>query len=194
MPFVLSLFALWCVFAFSSHSVQIAPRPENGPGPIWSAISFGLVGGILGLIATQNDKTGLPKSVIAFGTAAAIGAVMLYGPVAAAIHGSVDFPSSTTREYRTFLPILHANHRNGRTQSWWVRLAQYNVDMEIVGQDYRFMDNISGKSAGTIASNNYFCADVVIQQSGGAIRIMHTTVGALHPHSIVVCPIRATNR
>ena len=96
VPFVLCLFATWNVLILCCDTVQIAPPAESGSGAIWSAVCFGLIGCVLGAVATRREPAKLLKSVLTFGGAAALGAEGLYGPATALVRGTIDFPASST--------------------------------------------------------------------------------------------------
>lgn len=191
VPFVIFIFALVVSYGFSSHNIQIAPVPEEGgAGWIWSIICFGLVGGIAGWIAARGDPAMLIRGVLGFGVAAAIGAGMLYGPAVEIAQGKNDFPSASTREYRTLLPISYVRHYEAggkRPETAWVMLSGYNAKVAISPYDYRVMRNALGEPSDSIAINDRFCANVVVQRSGANVRIMDTLLGQLRLHTIVAC-------
>ena len=157
---------------------------------MWSIICFGFIGGIVGWIAARDDRAMLIRGVLGFGVAAAVGAGMLYGPAVEIAQGKIDFPSASTREYRTLLPISYGRHHEAggkRPETAWVLLSGYNAKVAINPRDYRIMQSALGEASDSIVINDRFCANVVVERSGANVRIVNTLLGQLRLHTIVAC-------
>jgi hypothetical protein len=110
------------------------------------------------------------------------------------IEGRIDFPPSTTRTYPGLLVIWRAYQTHGKGQSWNIQTTPIWSNLDVTKTDYEFMlahrgPGDHGSNPDEISSHGFFCAQVTIQQSGNALRIMHAGSQKLPAGTVIVCPI-----
>jgi hypothetical protein len=114
-------------------------------------------------------------------------------PVANIVQGKIDFPAAETKTFRGKLLISRAYEMHGKGRSWHIQTQPIWTDIEITQGDFGFMqshrrpDDLYGKPD-EIRSDGYFCANVMMQSAGDALRVMHAGRSTLPKGSIEVCP------
>jgi hypothetical protein len=113
--------------------------------------------------------------------------------IAEIVEQLIDFPPSQTRTYSTLLLISRAYQTHGKGRSWNIQTTPIWSTLQITEDDYRFMlahrrvEDNSG-NPDEISSNGYFCAQVTVEQSGNALRVLHAGSHELPKGTVVICP------
>lgn len=161
------------------------------------SIPAGLVAGVLTLIVvfSQSSQANLLRR---FSTALVI-AFMATGStfyliytVTDLLNMRADFPPDRMRTYQDFVQIRRAYQTHGKGTHSHIQTMPYWSDLDIDEQDFDFMrahrrPGDPGTDRDEISSRGYFCAHVTMQQSGKALRILHTR-GDLPVGTVVICP------
>lgn len=147
----------------------------------------GLSGLISGGVAIRRSK-GMVVSQRAALTAFTVmldflSVFLLSSRAAHIIEGLIDFPAGETGSFLVLLPISRVYQRHGKGRSWVIET--YGAHFDIYEDDYKFMlthrrVGDDARNPDRISSKGFFCAQVVFQQSGNAVRVMYA-VGKL-PH------------
>jgi hypothetical protein len=109
------------------------------------------------------------------------------------VEGWLDFPPSKTRSYPALLLISRAYQTHGKGRSWNIQTTPIWSNLDITEYDYQFMlkhrrPGDDGRNPDEISSKSFFCAQVTIQQSGNALRVMHAGNEKLPQGTVIVCP------
>ena len=109
------------------------------------------------------------------------------------VEGAVDFPASITRTYTATIAIRRAYETQGKGRSWNIQTQPLWSNITVTRADYDYMlwHRAGGAGAGQpdeILSNGFFCAKVIVQKAGSAIRILHAGRGNLPEGSVALCP------
>jgi hypothetical protein len=118
---------------------------------------------------------------------------------ASIVEGLIDFPPAKTRSYATLLLISRAYQTHGKGESWNIQTMPIWSDLYITREDYNFMlaHRRPGDGAQTpdeISSKGYFCAQVTVEQSGNALRVMNAGSHKLPKGTVIECPAPAQER
>lgn len=154
----------------------------------------GLISGVMAVIKSEGlagwRRFGLTFAVAIVGFTAFF---LLSSRASDIVEGLTDFPPGRTRTYPTLLLISRAYQTHGKGRSWNIQTTPLWSDLEITENDYNFMlahrqPGDKSQNADEISSRGYFCAQVTVQQSGDAIRIMHAGSRKLPKGTVIVCP------
>ncbi len=124
----------------------------------------------------------------------AIGVFMVADHSASIVEGWVDFPANRTHTRQVPIQISRAYQTHGRGSSQYIQTMPVWSNLEITPEDFAFMrDNRrlgdDGHSPDEVSSHGYFCANVVIEQSDHAIRILHAGSHELPKGTVIRCPV-----
>jgi hypothetical protein len=113
--------------------------------------------------------------------------------IADIVEGVIDFPQNTTRSYTAQLLISRAYQTHGKGRSWNIQTTPIWSNLEITEEDYNFMlanrrPGDESHDPGEIKSKGYFCAQVTMQQSGNAMRVMNAGTHKLPKGTVIRCP------
>lgn len=135
----------------------------------------------------------LLMSVLCFALLSGLSSLLLTSTVANIIENRQDFPPEKTQTYWSLLPIQRAYRSDSRTgSSWTIQPAPIWSNIDIAHSDYTFMLEHSGSANGSsepssLSSRSQFCAKVVMQKSGKALRVLHAGRRALPPGTVGIC-------
>jgi hypothetical protein len=145
-----------------------------------------VVAGLCGLIAcvttiyltrmlTIVQRIMLP---LVFMFVTAIGIFLVTGHLSSIVEGWVDLPKGKSHTHQVFFLISRAYQTHGKGSSQYIQTTPIWSTLEIAS-DYAFMRNRhgpddDGSNPDEISSRGYFCAKVTIEQSGNALRILHS--------------------
>jgi hypothetical protein len=125
---------------------------------------------------------------------AALGVFMIGNQVSSLVEGWRDFPAATSHTREGLIPISRAYQTHGKGSSQSIQTMPIWSDLEITEEDFAFMkSNRSpsdpGRNPDEISSRGYFCAKVMVEQSGEALRILHAGSQKLTKGTVVICPV-----
>ncbi|MDE2171900.1 MAG: hypothetical protein KGJ57_21130, partial [Sphingomonadales bacterium] len=107
-------------------------------------------------------------------------------PVVNIIQAKIEFPAAATKTFRGKLLISRAYEMHGKGRSWHIQTQPIWTDIEITQEDFGFLqshrrpDDLYGKPD-EIRSDGYFCANVMLQSAGDALRVMNA--GSVERHA-----------
>lgn len=161
-----------------------------------------VVAAVLGLLAcsasiyfcrclSNKQKIVLPLVIM---LETAIGVFLVADHTASIVEGWVDFPADRTHTRRELIQISRAYQIHGKGSSQYIQTMPVWSNLEITREDFAFMRNNrrpgdDGHSPDEISSRGYFCANVVIEQSSHAIRILHAGSHELPRGTVIRCPV-----
>lgn len=196
-------FPLSFVLGWIDDATQLTPDHSSSQLAIFLiaglvALVNAVVGCRLAAAGTLRGGTGAFSIILAcigFAFAGFIFAILMLIPARHILHGLIDFPPADTKRFNTEIQIARAYEMHGKGRSWHIQTMPVWSDIDISNADFAFMqanrnpDDEGGKSD-EIKSNGYFCARVMVEQAGTAVRIMHAGAGKLPDGSIVKCSSR----
>lgn len=126
---------------------------------------------------------------------AAIGVFLVADHTASIVEGWMDFPANRTQTRQVLFQISRAYQTHGKGGSQYIQTMPIWSNLEISPEDFAFMVNNrrpgdDGHSPDEVSSHGYFCANVVIEQTDHAIRILHAGSHKLPKGTVVRCPAR----
>jgi hypothetical protein len=155
---------------------------------------FGLVIGVTAGYLTRMlsivQRIVLP---IAMAFVAAIGMLMMAGHLSSILEGWLDFPSDKSHTRQVLLVISRAYQTHGKGATQYIQTMPIWSNLEIEHEDFAFMRNHrgpgdDGRNPDEISSRGYFCAKLMIEESGKAVRILHSGSEKLPRGTIILCP------
>ena len=185
--------AAWIVGAFD-RSTELTPAHDD-------SLDFGFYAACLMVIVsaifilTQSRGTLYQKVVMSFVVTpifAFMGVFLLTAEVAALVETAQDFPAGKTRTFEGLLLVKRAYQTHGKGRSWNIQTMPIWSNIDVTQADYNFMlahrsPDDHGTNQDEITSNGYFCAKVMLQRSGEALRVLNAGRYKLPPGSIVRC-------
>jgi hypothetical protein len=188
----LLLFPLALVVSSSNDAIQFAPAHGSttalcAAGALLFAVAWTWIGARWSPPSPREERRGGVAGLLLF----AFGGMMVLSLACAhVVQGMIDFPAATTRTYVAMLPIDRAYHSTGRGSHWTIVIGGQRIP--ITPEDYRAMlaNRRPDDSAdpNNIASAGTFCAQVMVQQSGDALRMLHGKLRALGAGTLTFCP------
>lgn len=123
---------------------------------------------------------------------------LLSSRIATLAENHLDFPAANTRGFSGFLLINRAYRTHGKGQSWNIQTMPIWSNLDITSSDYGFMlkhrrPGDPGRDADEISSRGFFCAHVLMQQSGNAVRVLNAGSRKLPSGTVVICPASSTS-
>ncbi len=177
------------------NSTELSPSHDNVLEACFAIA--GLSGLVSGGVAIRKSKKMIVCQRIALAfSLALIGFITVFMAIshtAAIMDGLIDFPPSKTRSYSAVLLISRAYRTHGKGQTWNIQTTPIWSNLDITEDDYNFMlthrrVGDDPRNSDEISSKGYFCAQVTVQQSGNALRVMHAGSHKLPQGSVVICP------
>lgn len=122
-----------------------------------------------------------------------LGAFMMAEQCASLLVGRMDFPAGKTHTRTVLLMIERAYQTHGKGSSQYIQTTPIWSNLEIAPQDFAFMQQHrspadDGRNPHEISSKGYFCAQVTIEETDKAVRILHAGAHPLPAGSILPCP------
>lgn len=167
-------------------------------GVLRACLAVAGLGGLLAIdlaIRKFREMTVVRRALLAL-LLGAMGFILVVGAstyCAEIIEGWIDFPPGKTTSYPALLSISRAYQTHGKGRSWNIQTTPIWSNLDITEDDYDFMlaHRRPGDEHGNpdeISSEGYFCAQVTMQRSGDALRVMHAGTHALPSGTVIVCP------
>lgn len=193
-PLVLLL--LYVPLGWFDKTTELTPRHDD---VLQYCFIIAIVGGLLcsGLSFLQSRgmatwrRIWIACSLLLVGFSAVF---LVIGRSSEIIEGRIDFPPGKTRTYPGLLVIWRAYRTHGKGRSWSIQTTPIWSNLDVTKTDYEFMlahrgPGDHGSNPDEISSHGFFCAQVTIQQSGNALRVMHAGSQKLPAGTVIVCPI-----
>jgi hypothetical protein len=192
VPFV--LFAIYGILGWFDTTTEITPSHDA-----ILAICFeagGLAALLLAGVAVfrrQKMTAWRVRQAIALTILGFLSVSLLSVRLARIIENHIDFPAGHTRTYPALLIIKRAYRTEGKGRSWNIQTMPIWSNLDITEYDYSFMLNYrrpgdDGHNPNEISSEGYFCAQVIMQESGNALRVLNAGSRKLPRGTVVVCP------
>lgn len=160
----------------------------------WLAGAVGVASGVFCFFQSSGRTLSrLVLSILCFGLIGFLATVLVASTVANIVENRRDFPSGKTQTYWTLIPIERAYRMDSRTgSSWIIQPAPIWSNIDIAHSDYTLMLDRSmlgsrASEPSSLPSRSYFCAKVMMQRSGDALRVLHAGKQALPSGSVGVC-------
>jgi hypothetical protein len=182
-------------FAKLDDTIVLFPdRSATLSNIFWAACAFGLVSAGVGF--WQAAEGLLFRRIFIpfiFWVVGACASFLVLNTAANLVLNARDFPPEKTRTFKLIFRISRAYRTYGRNASWNIQIMPVQRHMYITRADYEFMlrrraPADHGTDPDEISSSGYFCARVTAQESGDALRIMHTGDAKLPRGSVIICP------
>ena len=124
---------------------------------------------------------------------AAVGVFMVTHRASSIVEGWLDFPPGQTHTRQVLFSISRAYQTHGKGSSQYIRTTRIRPILEISHADFVFMQNNrlasdGGHNPDEISSQGYFCANLTIEQTDKALRILHAGSQKLPEGTVVLCP------
>lgn len=191
------LLVYWVLGLFDTYT-EITPRHDNA---LNACFGFGGVSALVLMSVAVFGRQSLKLwqriyLAIALAMLGFLTVFLLSSRIATLTENYRDFPAANTRTFYGFLRIDRAYRTHGKRQSWNIQTMPIWSNLDITPSDYGFMLNHRppgdrGLDDDEIASRGFFCAHVLMQQSGNALRVLNAGSRKLPKGTVVICP--ATN-
>jgi hypothetical protein len=184
--------AVWPVGWFD-NATELTPDHSDILGYCFGAAAIlAIVSGIVIFVQSEGAKAARIALALVTALASGIGGALLSSTIANIIENHIDFPAGKTRTFRALLPIGRAYRMDSRTGSSWIIQPVIWTNIDITQSDYRFMLshrgwNGRGPEPDSVSSRAYFCARVLIQQSGDALRVLNAGRSTLPDGAVGIC-------
>ncbi|GEM_PF-1359334 len=189
------LVLLYWVLGWFDNATELNPRHDNVLQACF--VIAGLSGLALGFVGVRKSRTMTvwqrARLAVVLGLMGFLSVTLTSTRIAEIVEQLIDFPPSQTRSYSTLLLISRAYQTHGKGRSWNIQTTPIWSNLEITENDYGFMlahrrvEDNSG-NPDEISSNGYFCAQVTVEQSGNALRVLHAGSHELPKGTVVICP------
>jgi hypothetical protein len=151
-----------------------------------------LVSALVGFFQSKGAMRARVALALCFAIEGGLATILLSDRVTSIIENRIDFPAGKTKTFHALLPIGRAYRMDSRTGSSWIIQPIIWTNIEITQSDYRLMLahhgwNGQGSEPESVSSDGYFCANVVMQQSGEALRVLHAGTSKLPAGTIGIC-------
>ncbi|MGI8766262.1 MAG: hypothetical protein ACR2KM_07095 [Gemmatimonadaceae bacterium] len=172
--------------------------PDDGDALEACFIIAGIVGVASAIVGyTQSAAPGARRllgAVFGFGMLGALSTGLLTTTLTDIVLGKRYFPPNRTETFHALLPIGRAYRSESRTgYSWTIQPTPLWENIDITKSDYDFMvankrvDDVPDEPE-SVSSRAAFCASVIMQRSGDALRVLHAGRHTLPQGSVVRCP------
>jgi len=190
---LVGLFVCSWVLSWLDDTTELTPSHDGVlQDCLWFAGLSGLASG--GVAIWQSAKMAVWRrtgAAFCFALLGALSVFLLAVTTADLVEGWIDFPAGKTRSYVAYLPISRAYRTHGRSMHWTIQTMRIWSNIDIAEDDYDFMLahlHYGASNSDEVTSKGYFCAQVTIQQSGNALRVMHAGSYMLPKGAVVICP------
>jgi hypothetical protein len=195
----LALLAIYVILGLFDTSTEITPSHDT---VLNTSFALGGLGAILlsGVAIFGQQKMAVWQRIylaIALAILGFLSVFLLSNRIAELAENRADFPASSTRTYPAFLLIDRAYRTQGKGQSWNIQTMPIWSNLDITENDYSFMlhhrrPGDDGHNPDEISSKGYFCAQVTMQQSGSALRVLNAGSRKLPKGTVVICPVNGS--
>lgn len=160
----------------------------------WFASAVAFTSAFVGFFQSSGKLVSrLLMSVFCFALLGGLSSLLTTSTIANIIENRLDFPKAKTVTYQSLVPIHRAYRSDSRTgSSWTIQPEPIWSNIDIAHLDYKFMleklgAGYEGAEPSSLSSRGYFCAKVIMQRSGEALRVLHAGTQALPRGSVGVC-------
>jgi phosphate/sulfate permease len=186
--------ALGWILEWFDHTTELTPD-HSAPLNISLVIGCVLAVASAALIFSQSEGriTGrLVMSLIVSPIFAVLAAVLSVTEIATLAENQNDFPPAKTRTFQGLLLISRAYQTHGKGRSWNIQTTPIWSNLDITEADYKYMlshrrPGDKGADPDEISSEGYFCAKVIFQRSGEALRVLNAGTYKLPMGTVRTC-------
>jgi hypothetical protein len=182
------------ILEWFDHATELTPD-HLGP------LNFSLIGGCVLAVAsaavifsqTEGRMSGrLVMSLMVAPIFSILGAALSVSETANLIEQHNDFPPNKTRAFEGLLFVSRAYQTHGKGQSWNIQTQPIWSNLDITQADYEYMlshrrPDDKGTDPDEISSDGYFCAKVMFQRSGNALRVLNAGTYKLPLGTVRTC-------
>ena len=196
----LCLFLMYWVLGWFDTYTEITPSHDNvldvcfGLGGLGALVLMSVaVLGRQSLKVSQRIYLAFALAMLGF-----LSVFLLSSRIATLAENHLDFPVDNTRTFSGLLLINRAYRTHGKGQSWNIQTMPIWSNLDITPNDYGFMLNHRGpgdlgRNDDEISSKGYFCAHVLMQQSGSALRVLNAGRRKLPNGTVIICPANSSS-
>jgi hypothetical protein len=182
------------ILEWLDHATELTPV-HLGPlnASLIGACVLAVVSAALVFSQSEGRMSGrLAMSLIVAPIFSILGAALSLSEIATLIENRNDFPPSNTRTFQGLLLIDRAYQTHGKGRSWNIQTTPIWSNLDITQADYEFMRTHRrpgdlGEDPDEISSKAYFCANVTLQQSGEALRVLNAGTYKLPQGTVGIC-------
>lgn len=186
--------ALGWILGWFDHATELTPD-HSTPLNVGLAAACILALASAALIFSQSEGriTGrLVMSLIVAPIFSILGVVLTVDEVSTLVENYNDFPPAKTRTFEGLLVISRAYQTHGKGRSWNIQTTPNWSNLDITEADYEYMlshrrPGDKGTDPDEISSEGYFCAKVIFQRSGEALRILNAGTYKLPVGTVRTC-------
>jgi len=190
-----ALVVLYLVLEFFHNTTELTPVHD------WVMTACLAIAGLCGLasgaLAMRKSKemstSQRVRLTIALWLLGSLVTFLAGSRLAGSVEGLIDFPAGKTTSYSARLLISRSYRTHGKGASQYIQTTPIQSNLEITKDDYDFMlahrrVGDSTRDPDQISSKGYFCAQVTMQQSGDALRVLHAGNYKLPKGTVIICP------
>lgn len=198
------MFVFLAAMYFSAHAQNATELTPKHPDVVQYCICIGLVAALAcaALMVLQTSGNALFRKVLVI-AAAVLGfaaALQVSTAVTNVEQMRADFPVDKTQTYTAQWPVVDAYRLKTRKEgtSYSIHTPTLSLPQDIRAEDFNFMranvapEDVS-QDGNQILSRGRFCANVVLQRAGDAVRLMVGPGRPLPAGSIGLCAQSAGN-
>lgn len=186
--------ALGWILEWFDHTTELTPD-HSAPLNISFVVACVLAVASAALIFSQSEGriTGrLVMSLIVAPIFAILAVVLSVNEIATLAENHNDFPPAKTRTFQGLLFISRAYQTHGKGRSWNIQTTPVWSNLDITEADYQYMlshrrQSDKGTDPDEISSDGYFCAKVIFQRSGEALRVLNAGTYKLPMGTVRTC-------
>lgn len=186
--------ALGWILEWFDRATELTPD-HSAPLDISFIVACVLAVASAALIFSQSEgriSGRLVMSVIVAPIFAILAVVLSVNEIATLIENHNDFPPAKTRTFQGLLFISRAYQTHGKGRSWNIQTTPVWSNLYITEADYDYMlshrrPGDKGTDPDEISSEGYFCAKVIFQRSGEALRILNAGTYKLPMGTVRTC-------
>lgn len=186
-------FLLYLLVEQFDNASELTPDHSDILG--YCFVGAGLVGiasVIIGFSQSSGPVVKRLGALLGFGILGFLSTLLLSSTLADIIENRTDFPADKTETRWALLPIQRAYRMDSRTGSSWIIQPVIWTNIDVSHADFKFMLshrgwNGKGSEPDDVSSDGYFCAKVLVQKSGDALRVLHSGSLSLPEGSVGIC-------
>lgn len=176
------------------HSTELTPDHGSSLGIIFAvAAVLAVLSGALIFSQSRGRISGrLAMSLIVAPIFSLLGVGLSGAEIATLIELHNDFPPEKSRTFQGLLFIGRAYQTHGKGRSWNIQTTPIWSNLDITEADYKYMlshrrPSDRGTDPDEISSEGYFCAKVIFERSGKALRVLNAGTYKLPMGTVRTC-------
>jgi hypothetical protein len=182
------------ILEWFDHTTELTPD-HSAPLNLSFIVACVLAVATAALIFSQSQGRifgRLITSLIVAPIIAILAVVLSVNEVATLVESHNDFPPARTRTFQGLLIVSRAYQTHGKSRSWNIQTTPIWSNLNITEADYNYMlshrrPDDKGADQDEISSDGYFCAKVIFQRSGEALRVLNAGTYKLPMGSVRTC-------